>query len=76
MTNYIEDKTIVEEPKHIKDYIKKFGEEPYIIGMFWYDSEKVAESIIKAIETNKPYNEYELLTDEEKKAFDDGELLF
>ena len=60
----------------IKDHIKKFGEEPNIIGMFWKDPEKVAESIIKAIETNKPYNEYELLTDEEKKAFDDGVLLF
>jgi hypothetical protein len=60
----------------IKDHIKKFGEEPNIIGMFWNNPEKVAESIIKAIKENKPYNEYELLTDEEKKAFDDGDLLF
>ena len=30
----------------------------------------------KAIETNTPYNEYELLSKEEQKAFDNGELLF
>lgn len=53
-----------------------FGVIPYIIGYYRNDIEKLIESIIEAIETNKPYNEYELLTDEEKKAFDDGELLF
>ena len=32
--------------------------------------------IEKAIEDNKPYNEYELLSKEEQKAFDKGQLLF
>lgn len=53
-----------------------FREEPNIIGMFWNNQEQLIENIKKAIETNKPYNEYELLSDEEKKAFDKGELLF
>lgn len=55
---------------------KVFGKEPNIIGMFWEDPDLIAENIIKAIEENKPYDEYELLTDEEKKAFDEGNLLF
>lgn len=60
----------------IEKYFEKFNEEPYVIGMFWNNQEQLIENIKKAIETNKPYNEYELLSDEEKKAFDKGELLF
>lgn len=60
----------------IKEHKDKLGKEPYIIGMFWQNPKKVFDNIKKAIETNKPYNEYELLSDEEKKAFDKGELLF
>lgn len=60
----------------IEKYFEKFNEKPYIIGMFWNNQEQLIENIKKAIETNKPYNEYELLLDEEKKAFDKGELLF
>lgn len=60
----------------IKRHKDIFSKEPYIIGMFWNNQKQLAENILKAIEDNKPYNEYELLTDEEKKAFDKGELLF
>ena len=60
----------------INNYAIIFGEEPNIIGMFWNNKEKLVENIKKAIKDNKPYNEYELLSDEEKKAFDNGELLF
>ena len=60
----------------IKDYKDLFNEEPYIIGMFWNNQEQLIQNIINAIKTNKPYNEYDLLSDEEKKAFDKGELLF
>ena len=58
------------------EHIKKFKVKPNIIGYFGNDITKLTENIINAIETNKPYNEYELLSDEEKKAFDKGELLF
>ena len=44
--------------------------------MFWDDPQLVEDNILKAIETNTPYDEYELLTDEEKEAFDKGMLLF
>ena len=60
----------------INNYAIIFGEEPNIIGMFWNNQEKLVENIKKAIKDNKPYNEYNLLSDEEKKAFDKGELLF
>ena len=60
----------------IKEYIDKFDKEPYILGMFWHSPEKLEANILKAIKDNKPYNEYELLSDEEKKAFDEGNLVF
>jgi len=60
----------------IEEHIKKFGKEPNIIGMFWNDNKKVFDEILKAIETNTPYDEYGMLSDEEKKAFDNRELFF
>ena len=60
----------------IKEHIEKFGVEPLVIGMYWNNQEYLYALIEKAIESNKPYNEYNLLSDEEKKAFDDGSLLF
>ena len=60
----------------IKRYIEIFNKEPNIIGMFWNDQKQLEDNLKKAIETNTPYDEYELLTDEEKKAFDKGMLLF
>lgn len=60
----------------IKKHKEKFNKEPNIIGKFWFDNEILIDNIIKAIETNTPYNEYEMLTKEEQKAFDDGNLLF
>lgn len=59
----------------IKEHIKLFGKEPYII-YFWRDMAGLENAIKKAIKDNKPYNEYELLSKEEQKAFDDGGLLF
>lgn len=60
----------------IKEHLKAFNKEPYIIGMFWDNPTKLEENIINAIETNKPYNEYDLLREEDKKAFDNGDLVF
>lgn len=60
----------------IFEHYEKFRKEPNIIGMFWMDDDVLYDKIQKAIETNKPYDEYELLSDDEKKAFDKGELLF
>lgn len=60
----------------IKIYIEIFNKEPNIIGMFWNDQKQLEDNLKKAIETNTPYDEYKLLTDEEKIAFDKGMLLF
>lgn len=60
----------------INDYVKAFNKEPFVIGMFWNNQEQLTLNIEKAIKDNKPYNEYDLLSDEEKKAFNNGELLF
>jgi len=59
-----------------KQHKEKFGVDPYVIGMFWNNPQLLEDNILKAIETNTPYNEYELLTKEEQEAFDKGELLF
>ena len=75
MTDYIKDDSNEELP-HIKKYKEEFGNEPIIIGLFWNNPEETKKRIKKAIETGKPYNEYELLTPEEQKAFDAGELVF
>lgn len=64
------------EEENIKAYKEKFNKEPNIIGMFWNDKKQLEDNLKKAIETNTPYDEYELLTDEEKIAFDKGLLLF
>ena len=60
----------------IKEYEKKIGFTPKIIGMFWDKKKLLINNIKNAIKTNTPYDEYELLTDEEKIAFDKGLLLF
>lgn len=60
----------------IENYIIKFGEEPNVIGMFWYDQNQIIENIQNAIKTGKKYNELDLLTDEERKSFLKGDLLF
>ncbi len=60
----------------IKEHKEKFGVEPSIIGMFWHDQQEVAERIIEAIESDKPYDEYKLLTAEQQKEYDAGNLKF
>lgn len=62
--------------KNIEAYKSKFHKEPNILGMFWNDPQQLEDNLVKAIETNTPYDEYELLADEEKIAFDKGMLLF
>ena len=60
----------------MQSYIEKFGKEPVVIGMFWQDPDRLNQNLLDAVMTGKEYNEYELLSDEDKKDFDDGNLLF
>ena len=59
-----------------KEHKEKFGVEPLIIGMYWNNTEQLVINLLEAIEDNKPYNEYNLLTKEERIAFNSGKLLF
>ena len=58
------------------EHKEKFGVEPVLIGIQWEDQEELFDKIEEAIENGKPFNEYDELTDEEKEAYDAGDLLF
>lgn len=60
----------------IKQHKEKFNKEPFLIGMFFYDPEQTKKNIEEAIKKNKPYNEYEMLTPDERNDYDNGDLLF
>jgi hypothetical protein len=60
----------------VEEYVKVFGEEPNIIGIYWNNFDRLEENISNAIKTKKPYNELDLLTDEEIKLFNKGKLMF
>lgn len=60
----------------IKEHVEKFGVEPVVIGLFWDNPEKVLDGIYDAIDEGTPYDEHNLLTEEEREAYDAGELLF
>lgn len=60
----------------IKEHKVQFGKAPNIIGMFWHDQEKLIDKIWDAIDNDEPYDEYEMLTTEQKLDFDAGNLVF
>jgi hypothetical protein len=64
------------QAQYIIDYILKFNEEPVIIGMFWNKPDILEQNIENAIKTGKKYNELDLLTDEQRKSFLKGDILF
>ena len=76
MIDFIEDTEEAEIPELTQRHKKAFGIEPVVIGMYWSDREALDALIEKAIIDGKPYDEYEELTDEVKKAYDAGELVF
>ena len=54
----------------------KLGIEPIIIGINWRDPQAVIDGILKAIETEIPYDETKELDKEEFEAYENGELVF
>ncbi len=67
----------VEEFDYYEDMHKeKFGVKPNVIGLLWQHPEEILEGIKKAIEDNKPYDEYLMLSKEDRKAWNDGHLVF
>lgn len=65
-----------ETEKLIARHVEKFGKEPNIIGRFWRNRERLNQNLRDAIESGKPYDEYEMMNDEMKQAYDDGDLDF
>jgi hypothetical protein len=59
-----------------QEYIDAFGKQPKIIGMFFDDPERVASNLRDAIKTGEEYDEYMLLSESQRKKFDDGGILF
>ena len=55
---------------------EKYGVEPNVIGLLWRDIDKQIDLLIEAVEGDKPYDEYKMLTKEQQKAFDKNELVF
>lgn len=66
----------VDNPKYIQDYIDKFGEEPFVIGIYWNDQKTLEENIKNATKSGKKYNELDLLTEKQKESYLKGDLLF
>jgi hypothetical protein len=60
----------------IKEHKKLFGVEPVVIGLFFDDMRELFDGIAQAINKGIPYNEYDLLTPEEREAFEKGDLRF
>ena len=55
---------------------ERYGIEPNVIGLLWRNQDKQIELLIEAVEGDRPYDEYKMLTKEQQKAFDKGELFF
>ena len=62
--------------KLTKKHIEKYGVEPNVIGLLWNDLDRQIELLIKAVEGDEPYDEYQMLSKEEQDAFDKSELFF
>lgn len=76
MNAFIEDDKKIQRDGIHKKYFDHFGEDPQVIGIFWDEPETLKDNLEKAIRENKPYNEIDLLSPEEKKLFNEGKLLF
>jgi len=55
---------------------EKYGVEPNVIGYLWSDMDEQFDLLVKAVEGDKPYDEYKMMSKEEQKDFDEGNLVF
>ena len=65
-----------ERDHYIQQHIDKLGKKPNIIGMHWNNDDELIAGLIKAVETNTPYDERLLLDEDSRKAWDEGNLVF
>jgi hypothetical protein len=55
---------------------EKYGVEPNVIGLLWNNIDRQIELLIKAVEGDEPYDEYQMLSKEQQEAFDKHDLFF
>ena len=61
--------------KYIEAHIRKFGKEPNFIGMVRFGDKDMIKALNDSLIKGIPYDEYEMLNAEEKKAYDEGVLI-
>ena len=61
--------------KYIQAHKRKFGKEPVFIGRTWLDDPKNIQLINDALIKGVPYDEYEMLNEEEKQMYNEGGLI-
>ena len=79
MSNTDKDAQIVSESileRAHRLHMEAFGCEPDTIGLYWNDREKQADLIMTSIEAGYPYSDYDQMTEDQRKAYDSGDLLF
>ena len=59
-----------------QDHFELFGVDPVIIGLNFNSSSDLFDAILKSIESDKPYNEYNELSEKDKELYNKGELMF
>jgi len=47
-----------------------------VIGLLWNNIDRQIELLIKAVEGDEPYDEYQMLSKEQQEAFDKHDLFF
>ena len=67
---------MAQQTTELKAYRAKFGKEPKMIGMYWREPEALKRKLLESISTGVPYDEYKLLSKEDRAAYDDGDLVF
>jgi len=67
---------MTEYQKLLKEHKEVTGKDAVIIGLFWETPEKVIKGLKSSIKRNDPYNEYNMLTEVQKKLYDAGDLVF
>lgn len=59
-----------------REHFQWFDKYPSIIGVHGGDFDTLRDQISKSIKDNKPYNERDLLSKEDLKSYNEGNLFF
>jgi len=59
-----------------QEHLDLFNIEPNIIGLYWANQDELIERLEESIKERKPYDELNHLSDDERIAFERGDLVF